>query len=73
MELIMRVTQALEQGGPAVERDEDQIAQRFLATLQRMAAEPLTGDRLPEDSKKLLRDLFNPSDTTTFHEPPTEP
>ncbi len=58
MELIMRVTQALEQGGTA-DRDQDQIARRFLATLQRMADEPFTRERLSEDNVRLLRDLMS--------------
>ena len=57
MELIMRVTQALEQGATEGS-DQDQIARRFLATLQRMADEPFTRERLSEDNLRLLRDLM---------------
>ena len=74
MELITRVTQALEQGGPP-SGDEDQIARRFLSTLQRMADEQLTRERLGEEDLRmwnsLLSGLVNP-DTTMPHEPPTE-
>jgi regulator of protease activity HflC (stomatin/prohibitin superfamily) len=54
MELIMRVTQALEQGAPAIIDNQDQIARRFLETLQKMANEPYTRARLPEDNIMLL-------------------
>ena len=72
MELIMRVTQALEQGGLPPDRDQDQIARRFLATLQKMAKEPLTHERLSDDNLQLLRDLLRASDFNASHEPPTE-
>lgn len=57
MELITRITQALEQGVSATD-GEDQMARRFLETLQKMAAEPYTGERLNEESKQLLRELI---------------
>ena len=72
MELITRVTQALERSGPGTTEDRDQIARRFLATLQRMAAEPYTRERLSDDNLQLLRDLLRASDLNTTHEPPTE-
>lgn len=39
MDLIMRVTQALEQGAPAIADSTDQVARRFLETLQKIADE----------------------------------
>lgn len=57
MELITRITQALEQGVSATD-GQDQMARRFLETLQKMAAEPYTDNRLNEESKQLLRDLL---------------
>jgi regulator of protease activity HflC (stomatin/prohibitin superfamily) len=51
MELITRVTQALEQDSPVPTDNPDQIAQHFLDTLQKMATEPYTR----AESRRLFR------------------
>jgi regulator of protease activity HflC (stomatin/prohibitin superfamily) len=67
MELIMRVTQALEQGVPA-DSDQEQIAKRFIDTLWEMAKEPDTRARLEEDSVQLLLRLTGPSESPSLSE-----
>lgn len=57
MELITRLTQALEQGVSATD-GQDQMARRFLETLQKMADEPYTNNRLSEEIQQFLRDLL---------------
>lgn len=54
MELIMRVTQALEQGAPITAENQDQVARRFLETLQKMANEPYTRELLADDNLQIL-------------------
>jgi hypothetical protein len=54
MELIMRVTQALEQGAPVTLGNQDLIAKRFLETLEKLAREPYTRARLSEDNIVVL-------------------
>ncbi len=74
MELITRVTQALEQGGPMADKDQDQIARRFLSTLQRMADEQMTRERLGEENLGMLNILMRDRAASDMmpDEPPTE-
>ena len=67
MELIMRITQALEHGVPA-DSSQEQIAQRFINTLWEMAKEPDTRARLEEDSVQLLLRLTGPSEAPSLSE-----
>ncbi len=66
MELITRVTQALEQDSPMPTDNPDQIAQHFLDTLQKMATEPYTR----EDRRRILRGWLALSEQTVPNEPP---
>jgi regulator of protease activity HflC (stomatin/prohibitin superfamily) len=72
MELIMRVTQALEQGMSASAGSQDQIARRFLDTLQKMAQEPYTRDRLSEENLQVIRQMIATTRAAEQSEQPTE-
>jgi regulator of protease activity HflC (stomatin/prohibitin superfamily) len=67
MELITRVTQALEQDSPVPADNPDQIVQHFLDTLQKIAAEPYTR----AESRRLFRDWFVLSEQMEPDEPPS--
>jgi regulator of protease activity HflC (stomatin/prohibitin superfamily) len=73
MELIKRVTQALEQDSPAPTDNPDQIALRFLETLRRIAAETQGSERLSPEDRRLLRELIGTTGQTESDEQPTEP
>ncbi len=57
MEMIIKIVQAVEQGPTAEDDQQDQIAQRFLQTLQSMADEPTTRTLLRNDEMALLQSL----------------
>ncbi len=76
MELIMRVTQALEQGIPAMTETQDQIVRRFLETLQNIANETGTRALLREASSlaslQIMQNMLEQSGISEQREPSTE-
>lgn len=70
MELITRVTQALEQGAPTIINNQDQITRRFLDTLQKMAKEPYIRSQLAEENIILLGAALGQPGQVEPHEPP---
>ncbi len=57
MDMILKIVQAVEQSPAADDEPHNQIAQRFLQTLQAMASEPTTRTLLRSDETLLLQSL----------------